>query len=602
MTLNIGWDKQDADLDSKIIDILVNKFNFDKMMPVQKACVPLFCKNYDCAVEAQTGSGKTQAFLLPIINQILKNPVSNPQEVRAIIISPTRELAQQTNHVLEVFTSSLSDLITNLCLIGGVNKSTTNNTTLHENIGRNIIIATPGRLKEVLEKKIPNFEQFLKEFHYQVLDEADRLIENNFYEDIKNIIISQPKQRRTGLFSATLSSAKMTELIKLGLRNPISQKLSKKTLAAKQQQQQQQQNTEQNESDAKQIEHDFIKVPDKLKNYYKICEGRLEKILVMIGHIIQNHKKSKTIVFFNTCSSVTFYHNLIAEYFTKNGQGQISKSLFQIHGGMKQDKRLKSFRDFGDSKYGVIFATDVIARGIDFPAIDWIMQIDPPQDPMFYIHRIGRTARSGSEGSAILLLLDSEKGYLDYQRARGVDNGEMNDESVMIFKGKDKKRENFMKNIKEVLFADKDFIVKASKAFVSFIRSYKEHKLMSIFNFKDLDPVEIAKSFFLLKIPKIEEQRKWDGDWKIGNEEELKLLDELEFRDQNKKKQYSEKEEIVLKKREKEEAFKQAKRDKAEKEHKKKKVRSHVSFLCIKNHRQKERGPRTGLQKITRMS
>jgi ATP-dependent RNA helicase DDX55/SPB4 len=439
------------------------------MMPVQKATVPLFVKNYDCAVEAQTGSGKTLAFVIPIINQILKTPVHSKSEIRALIVSPTRELALQINEVVECFTREYPNLMSNLCLIGGLkNKS---NIGLGEETGRNVIVATPGRLIEIIQEKVPGFYLNFKELHYLVLDEADRLTENNFYDEIKSIILKLPKQRRTGLFSATLTSAKMDELIKLGLRNPIVIKLAKKTakdiiLAAE--------NKERGGLEAH--PDDRLAIPEKLVNYYKIYESRVEKIAYVFKYL-ESCTKNKTIIFFNTCASVQYYNKLFKEYFGRWGKGNIKKNMWMIHGEMKQKIRLKNLDEFSKCEAGVIFATDVCARGIDIPTVNWIIQVDPPQDPMSYVHRIGRTARKGLDGEAVILLLESERGYLGYLESRSVGIAPLTGEIWGDQKVGEKSLVKFRAQVKEILLGDKDFLVKGSRAFVSFVRSYIEHKV-----------------------------------------------------------------------------------------------------------------------------
>ena len=573
MTLNVGWDKQDADQDKRIKEVLIDKLGFDKMMPVQKTVVPLFCKNYDCAVEAQTGSGKTLAFVLPIVNQILKNPISSKMDTRALIVSPTRELALQINAVVEAFTKALGNKMTSVCLIGGVSNKKKGGQVLTEETGRNIVVATPGRLVEIIQNKVQGFQLNQKDLHYLVLDEADRLAENNFYEEIKNIILALPKQRRTGLFSATLTSAKMEELIKLGLRNPVVIKQSKKAKTD--------QKPIENADDTMQglnqeTEANKISIPEKLVNYYKIYDNRIDKIKFVINYI-EEKSDHKTIVFFNTCASVVYYYKLLTTYFKRICKKNIAESIYFCHGEMKQKKRQKNLEDFTEAETGVIFVTDVFSRGIDIPTVNWIIQVDCPQDPSAFIHRIGRTARKGMDGSALVLLLEYEKEYIEYLEMRSIKMLEYSKEEHKEKTFDEKSFTKFHNHIKEIMFSDKDFMLKGSRAFVSFIRSYKEHKLASIFKFDDIDPRETAKSFFQFAIPKIEEFMKWKGDWKIGTEEEIKKCQEVEFKDENKAKQYSEKMTTMLKKREKEEDFKQGKREKAEKEHKQKKVRSHAA-------------------------
>lgn len=285
-----------------------------------------------------------------------------------------------------------------------------------------------------------------------------------------------PKQRRTGLFSATLTSKKIEDLIKVGLRNPAVIKLSKKGENA----------------------HE---IPNTLTNSYLICDGRIDKIFKMMK-LIEKNNTSKIIVFFNTCASVRFYYKLLKEYMRERPEKFAKIPVLHIYGEMKQKKRLLTFNKFSTATAGLLFATDVIARGIDFPEVDYIFQIDPPQDPASFVHRIGRTARRGLEGAAVVFLDESEKDYIDFLHHK-----EMKIEPFETKKFKDfsKGIQKFESQIKKVVLRDKDFLISGSAAFVSFIRSYKEHQLASIFVFDELNLEKTAKSFFLFRLPYMKE-------------------------------------------------------------------------------------------------
>lgn len=158
-------------------------------------------------------------------------------------------------------------------------------------------------------------------------------------------------------------------------------------------------------------------MPATLNNFFKIVPHRLEKI-VLLANYLTCYRENKIIVFFNTCDSVDFYFKAFQSYVTDRNQIFKNFYLGKINGDMKQDKRMSVFQDFNTKESGVLFATDVIARGIDFEKLDSIVQVDLPQDPNFYIHRIGRTARKGKEGMALVLVEESEKDYVDYLKAK----------------------------------------------------------------------------------------------------------------------------------------------------------------------------------------
>lgn len=154
-------------------------------------------------------------------------------------------------------------------------------------------------------------------------------------------------------------------------------------------------------------------VPTTLSNYYKVVPTRLHK-LVLLANYITVHRDEKIIVFFNTCDSVDLYYKVFQQYVHDRNQAFGKFYVGKLHGDMKQAKRLAVYKEFDDQKDGVLFATDVIARGIDFGKVDAIVQVDIPQDPNFYIHRIGRTARKGTEGHALVIVQDSELPYINF--------------------------------------------------------------------------------------------------------------------------------------------------------------------------------------------
>lgn len=162
-------------------------------------------------------------------------------------------------------------------------------------------------------------------------------------------------------------------------------------------------------------------VPSTLSNYYAVVRNRLEKIVLLANYLADN-LDHKIIVFFNTCDSVDFYYKIFHQYCIDRNHIFKKYYLGKINGEMKQQKRMTVFKDFDEKESGVLFATDVIARGIDFEKIDSIIQVDIPQDPNFYIHRIGRTARKGKNGRAIVFVDQSEETYIDYLKTTLVDS------------------------------------------------------------------------------------------------------------------------------------------------------------------------------------
>jgi ATP-dependent RNA helicase DDX55/SPB4 len=243
------------------------------------------------------------------------------------------------------------------------------------------------------------------------------------------------------------------------------------------------------------------------------------------------NKDKKIIVFLNTCHEVSFYHKLIGRWVGDRCQLYGKINVQKITGNMDQSKRLNNLNSFNQGESGIMFATDVIARGIDFDHVDLIIQVDVPQDPSFYIHRIGRTARKGLDGHAILLLNKNEEDYIDYMGEKQIPLEEFSDASVTKFKAAELNQ--FATKARKMMLQDKDFIIKGSRAYVSFVRSYDEHKVSSIFKTQDLDFEEIARSFFLFKVPFIKELKGKNQSTVIATEEELKQLEAVEFTNKN---------------------------------------------------------------------
>lgn len=428
--------------------------------------------------------------------------------VYALILTPTRELALQIFDILKIFQEKIGSFGVK-CNSGGKKGE-----ELSCGEGKHIIVATPGRINALLLEDQKSKSTLYRELKYLVLDEADRLLDSNFQLEVKDVILKLPKQRRTGLFSATLTSKKIEELIKVGLRNPAVIKLSVRIIDL----------TIQKKGDN---QHE---VPKGLENSYIKCSSRVEKIFLLMK-LLFKHKDQKTIVFFNTCHEVSFYQKLIGRWIGDRSQVYGKIAVQKITGNMDQAKRVNNLTIFNQSKNGVMMATDVIARGIDFDHVDLIIQVDVPQDPSFYIHRIGRTARKGLDGHAILLLNKNELDYVDYMGEKQIPLEEHSDQDIK--KHKLSELDQFATKIRKMMLVDKDFIIKGSKAYVSFVRSYDEHKVSSIFKTQDLDFEEIAKSFFLFKVPFIKELKGKNQSTIIATEEELKQLEKVEFVNKN---------------------------------------------------------------------
>ncbi|EOB14004.1 ATP-dependent rRNA helicase SPB4 [Nosema bombycis CQ1] len=451
---------------------ILNRLGFTKMTQIQQRSIPVLLSKKDLVVKSHTGSGKTLCFVLPILKEI-----NIKKRLTALIITPTRELALQIHEIFIQFQ-------TKSCVcIGGVQSDL--------DLNCNVIVGTPGRLFE----EIKSNPSLFKSLSYLVLDESDELISLGFSEKVLDIISLLPKKRCTSLFSATISE-KIEKLCKSLLKNPIIIK--------------------EGDYDNNDIRDDNgDKVLDNtntpLPSTTPITSTPLPTNLILSFLLIKPEDKlfltlkliegKKSIVFFSTCNQVDFFYKIIKR-----------DNVYKIHGKMKQEERSTVYKEFNK---GVLLCTDVAARGIDFKEIDLIIHFDIPKDYKSIIHRSGRTARNGKGGEAILYVMPSEKTYLDYLKIKEVeikekligevDKGE--DDPVMI-RGKDAvKGQGLVSEVnnndnQSLLNPLDDFTLDLSvKAFVAYIRSYKEHNLNYILDFNNLDFDSLAELFMLKKIP-----------------------------------------------------------------------------------------------------
>ncbi|KAA1115374.1 ATP-dependent rRNA helicase spb4 [Puccinia graminis f. sp. tritici] len=411
------------------------------MTPVQAHTIPLFLQNKDVVVQAVTGSGKTLAFVIPIIERLIQLEPRPHSHVAAIIISPTRELATQTFQVLNQFlenrpspsdqASCSSDPVTPflkaMLLIGGTGaRSIKQDLSEFQEYGANILVATPGRLEEFLfgysslnKRKTNDLSEFkqrsqfktlanLKSLEVLVLDEADRLLDLGFAPVLSNILGKLPKQRRTGLFSATLLNDGLTELIRAGLRNPVKVLVKVQTAH---------QNLRENEAGPTALTNQYIAVP-------KVA-WKMPQLVRLLNHLAFPDPEENTpgarklIIYFATCACVEYFYKILSVLDELK-----SFSVHSLHGQQSPTRRSMTFTAFKNSNPlspAVLLCTDLVARGLDLPDVDVVIQFDPPKDVRNFFHRIGRTARAGKSGRAIVLLQSNrELDYVDYLKLKNL--------------------------------------------------------------------------------------------------------------------------------------------------------------------------------------
>ncbi|GFO43160.1 RNA helicase [Plakobranchus ocellatus] len=458
-----GWSRLSGILEAPILQA-INALGFSCMTPVQAACIPHFVDNKDIAAEAVTGSGKTLAFVVPLMQNLMSREIPLKKlEVGGIILTPTRELAFQINEVVSHFLTYLPQFSS--CLfIGGA--------TIQADIekfvskGGNIIIATPGRLEDLFQRKQASFHlaASVKTLRFLILDEADRLLDMGFEASINTILGYLPKQRRTGLFSATQTD-EVEKLIRAGLRNPMQITVKEKSREASNGQ----------------------RTPSTLKNYYMMVEA--DKKFSQLVQFLEKRRNEKMMVFFSTCACVDYFSKCLEQILKKH-------QIMAIHSKMK-GKRNQIFSTFRQKKCGVLICTDVMARGVDIPDINWVVQYDPPSSASAFVHRCGRTARIGNTGNALVMLLPSEDAYVKFI--------EINQKVPLQEMSISEEAAERCTELQTFAINDRAVYEKGLRAFVSYIQSYVKHECNMILRLKDLDFGKLAQGFGLLHLPKMPE-------------------------------------------------------------------------------------------------
>lgn len=347
--------------------------------PIQAKVIPPMLAGRDICASAVTGSGKTAAFLLPILERMVRRRGSHGG--RALILTPTRELAAQCFGMLQALCRFLSDDIATSCLIVGGNK----NIGAQANQLRtqpDIVIATPGR---ILDHLTNSSGVHMDDLEYLVLDEADRLLDMGFQEEIMEIVSSLPKQgRQTLLFSATMNT-KVDDLILLSLNKPVRVKVVLPNTPA----------SENNKVEvAPRLEQEFVRIRPS-------NECNREAILLSLLH--RNFLSLRTIVFSDT--KVMAHRLMILS-------GLCGVACAELHGNLTQTQRLEALEKFRCGDVNVLFATDLAARGLDIQNVQAVLNLEMPANIDTYVHRIGRTARAGRGGRSCTLIGEGRRGLM----------------------------------------------------------------------------------------------------------------------------------------------------------------------------------------------
>ncbi|WP_134087686.1 DEAD/DEAH box helicase [Olivibacter sp. XZL3] len=339
----------------------INKEGYENPTPIQSQAIPIVLSSKDLLGCAQTGTGKSAAFILPILQRLTEQR-SNQKEVKALILAPTRELAIQINESIAAYGQFLP--LKHQVVYGGVNINTQINGLKK---GIDVLVATPGRLLDLIGQRVLTLQQV----SYFVLDEADRMLDMGFIHDIKKIVALLPSKRQTLFFSATMPP-EITKLANSLLKDPERVEVTPVSSTAE-------------------------KVAQEV---YAVDKANKPKLLL---HLLQHEVKDHVLIFTRT----------------KHGADRLVKFLAKqniqaaaIHGNKSQNARQNALQAFKGGALKVLIATDIAARGIDVEELKFVINFDLPNEPETYVHRIGRTGRAGASGKAISFCDLEERPYL----------------------------------------------------------------------------------------------------------------------------------------------------------------------------------------------
>ncbi|GMY36498.1 DEAD-box ATP-dependent RNA helicase 17 [Fagus crenata] len=529
-------------LHSTLCDQLRERMGFEAPTLVQAQAIPVILSGRHVLVNAATGTGKTVAYLAPIIHHLnaYETRVQRSDGTFALVLVPTRELCMQVYEILQKLLHRFHWIVPGY-IMGGENRSK-EKARLRKGIS--ILVATPGRLLDHLK----NTSSFLhSNLRWIIFDEADMILELGFGKEIEGILDllgSRPDefagkesagssnskpQRQNLLLSATLNE-KVNHLAKISLENPVMIGLDDKKI----------QPVLSFEGLGSDVNAE-LKHPDKLmssavadfrvpaqlvQRYVKApCGSRLAVLLSILKHLFESGPSQKVVVFFSTCDAVDFHYSLLSEFkLSPNSQPEelrqlfIRSKTFRLHGNMKQEDRRTTFQAFKTEKMALLLSTDVAARGLDFPKVRFIIQYDSPGEATEYVHRVGRTARMGERGDSLLFLQPIEMDYLqdlekhgesltEYPLLKVLDTFPLNDQKHHFKKVLTLELHPWVlclqKALESFIVAQPSMKKLAMDAFCSWIRAYTAHRgeLKRIFMVKKLHLGHVAKSFALKEQP-----------------------------------------------------------------------------------------------------
>ncbi|EKX36241.1 hypothetical protein GUITHDRAFT_48109, partial [Guillardia theta CCMP2712] len=404
-------------LNGKLVENLKTLFSASRMTLIQRGAVPAILRGADVMMKAKTGTGKTLAYLTPVVEWLVtrKERLTRADGSFALIVVPTRELGLQVHEVLSNLLRPFHWLVPGL-LIGGEKKKSEK---ARIRKGLSVLVGTPGRLSD----HVRTTECFnVKSMQFLIFDEADRLMDMGFEQDINCICDfvrekrdkSCPTRMQTVLVSATLQQ-KVRQFAHSLLSSPVyvtdSSSGAMMTETGEE-------GKEEEAGEGEDEENKKFELPSRLRQYWMSipCKRRLLSLCSFLRQrSIPSTRACKMIVFVSSIAEVKFLHYLLPRAVLPD-----DIPIYGLHGDMTQAERTKSFYGFTASSRAILVCTDVAARGLDFPKIEWIVQFDPPTELEEYVHRCGRTARMTTEGDALLFLMPHEEKYVSLLGKHGL--------------------------------------------------------------------------------------------------------------------------------------------------------------------------------------
>lgn len=430
----------------------VEDMGFSQMTEIQTKSIPPLLEGRDLVGNSKTGSGKTLAFLIPAVELIVKSKFKPRTGVGCIIITPTRELAIQTFAVLQ-------ELMKYHPNTHGLVMEAADRETEAKKLqkGINILVATPQRLLDHLQNT-PGF--IYKNLKCLVIDEADRILEIGLENKLKQIINLLPERRLTMLFSKT-SNKKTKDLTRLAIKTAEPVFVG--------------------------VDDSFDKATTETSELgYVVCPP--EKKFLLLFTFLKKNRSKKIIVFFSSFLSVKFHDMLI---------NHLDLPVTSIHGKQEQKIKAATFSDFCDAESGILLCTDVTARDFDIPAVDWIVQFDPPDDPKEFIRLVGNvTCGEGESGQGLIVLRPEEQYFIDYLKNNNVTLNKMDFSWNKVA--------DIHLQIEKLIRTNYALNLAANDGFKSCVKSYDSHQFKNIFNIKDLNLTKLAKTFGLTVPPRVD--------------------------------------------------------------------------------------------------